>query len=629
MYFWVILSDFELEMVSGIQYEQETTFLMNDKYVGKDIELHGNASEVILNGPPLLNNAFCSLELKKNSEKTVKKPFFMLKYLSSLIHILNRRELQNPMKRDSIGSSKDRRHRLDDVLDPLSTRGEKEKDNFKNRRDKNNLKRNFVDMLGENDKNKTLSGESITVRAVDPTISPNATITKSEAKTTSTGATFTTILSEKTETIKPTADLFSRPRATRSHDNTYMILGISAIVILIAVVIVFLVIYGVRRSLKRQEMLEDMLYENEMNTHAKLMAAASTPVSEKMSSTTPSSVSISAPILDRQYSNDLFLKNGIHSDFNRTYSLRSSEKHDDRNPGDSSMRYYNRSQLTSVRPPEQHAEYPSHYNFSGQPMRSFSLSSRPREHSGIYYSPNVASNYDSSFQMDQQRLPCHNNDINGTGFGKAAVKQPRSITSVYFSKDQNKGHPISAQTRTKYPDPYGFNRSFGQENPHNYQTELTMQPNAFSSNYMNFCQTPKSGSYIGSVSSDNPDIQFSDLSNTVSSPLSVYQDSTTSSQQDTSFTTDHTTPKSFRSKESIKNEFSSIDSNTRKSICKVTNKRLLSQNYMRTPSINASIDIWAEKKKKLLDLTNNLNGSVNNRPHIDTSRRKEYNVNKN
>lgn len=453
--------------------------------------------------------------------------------------------------------------------------------------------------------------------------SSKVTSTTSTKEPTTTNGVFTTIFSETTETSTFTAKLSAQRPLVRSNDHVYMILGISAVVILIVIFIVFLVFCGVRRFLKKQEMIEDMVYENEMNAHAKLMEAASTPVSEKTNST-PTSFSISAPILGTRNSNDLYTKRGTYFDSNGIYDSKNGEKQDEQIFRNSSLKYYGTSQLTNNRPSSSRTRNSSYYSPLGQPARSLSLSSRSKDYFGTHHSSNVTSTYDEPFQKNRVRLTSYNNDVNGSSFRKVSPNHPKTPNSVYLSGDQNKGYSASSQMRAGLPDSHGINKFLSQESLRNSRAYFAAQPNAL--NYKKSFKTLGTNFQMESPNFDSSNSYLSELSNNASSPLFTYKDSLGgSSCYDSSFTSEYMTPKSFFSVENMKNE-SIFNSGSEKSFPRNANKYSPDKNYMRTPSVYASVDIWAEKKRKLLDLTSNLNES-SNRSYENANTPQSYKIN--
>ncbi|CCJ31541.1 unnamed protein product [Pneumocystis jirovecii] len=248
--------------------------------------------------------------------------------------------------------------------------------------------------------------------------------------------------------------------------------------------------------------------------------------------------------------------------------------------------------------------HPTYYNHLGHPVRSFSMSSRPKDYIRSRYLSHNTPIFDNPFQHDQLRSGSHND--NSPSVAEAVSNQSKLCFGC--SQEQNKGYFTPTQTKSKPFDSHMSNRFSNYPVLHNSQIMHTPQSNVFSLNHTNYYHTPLS-MQTEAVSFDTANTHFSDTSNTLSSPLSAYQNSGAfSSEQNSSFTVDLTPPESLHIKENKVDL--ELDLGTEK-IFK-TDKNTLKQNSIRTPSINASVDIWAEKKKKLLDLTNNLNGHSNN-----------------
>ncbi|KAG4305537.1 hypothetical protein PORY_001093 [Pneumocystis oryctolagi] len=442
-----------------------------------------------------------------------------------------------------------------------------------------------------------------------------STISTGESTMSVIGTPFTTILSEPT-TTKSEQIFFPTRSHSRSHDNTYTIIGVSAIAILIIIVAVILVIFGVRRSLRKQETLEDMLYRNEMNAHAKLVAESSIPGLEKIRSSSPSSTSVSTSFIDQSYSSDRMSRIGAFHSSNRVYGVQNNTKFEDLNFCDPSTKHYYNSQIPEWSS-SQYSRYSSHNNYLGQPMRSLSMSSRPKDYMRSRYSSHGASVLDNSLS-DQRSLSY--NDNNGLNFTGAMQNQQKFPYSGY-SREQNKGYFTPSQIRSRSLDPHGANKSFNHTGLHDSHAQYTPQSNVSSINYTNIYHTPLSAQ-VEPISFDTANTHFSDTTNTLSSPLSYQNSGITSLEHDSGPMIDLTPPKSLLIKESAKANPSESDLGIEK-IFKANNRNGLRQNSFRTPSINASVDIWAEKKKKLLDLTSNLNEYSNN-SRTDTSLRTSY-----
>ncbi|KTW29811.1 hypothetical protein T552_01016 [Pneumocystis carinii B80] len=612
-----------LERFFGIEYNSQELSL--NKYTGEKSDICEDKSEQCMEMSMGLRGYFCFLNIKKNME-LVKKMFSGVKDFVFLKRVLKRKIMPNSESYKSIESSESNSLILMGSSNAL-TRGQV-KNTFINKDvDKREflndskvdsddfsgyfLKRASTGFLELDDKNITKPSQSKTTKTLESPSETKSTGKLSEPTTNN--GTFVTILSDPTETSTPTANLSAQHSHSRSNDGLYMILGISAIVFLIIIVIVFLVIYGVRRSLKKQEMIEDMVYENEMNVHAKLMKNASASISEKTSSTS-NSISGSASILGSRNLNDPYLKRGTYFDSNGIYGSKNDEKQDERSLHNSPLKYYGISQSTNNRPSSSRTRNSSYYNPSGQPMRSFSLSSRSKDYyGGNNHSSNVNSIYDDSFQKDRTRLTFYNNDMNGSSYGKVSSNQLRTPNSVYLSEDQNRGYLSSSQIRVGSLEPHGTNRFLSQESLRSSRAQFATQPNTLS--YKNSYKNLGANYQMDSSNFDTPNSYSSELSNNASSPLFTYKNSIgSSSHYDSSFTSEHMTPKSFFSRENMKNESYTPNSGSEKMLPpKNTYKHPSQQDYMRTPSIYASVGIWAEKKRKLLDLTNNSNEPLSNR----------------
>ncbi|EMR10197.1 hypothetical protein PNEG_01470 [Pneumocystis murina B123] len=628
----------------GIEYKSQESSL--NKYLGKRSDIYEDVSRKSTGISMGLRCSFYFLEFKENM-KLVKKMFSGLKDLVFFKYTLKSKIISSSEPYESIESSETKSLVLLGFSNPLTRRHventflfkdvDKSKLENDSKADSNDFSGYFskraLDFLDLDDKNatKTNVAEMTKTNVAEMTktldLSSNITFTTKTREPTTTKGTFTTILSETTEVSTSTIKLSAQRSHARSNDNLYMILGISSIAILIIIVIVFLVIYGVRRSLKKQEMIEDMVYENEMSAHAKLMEAASTPVSEKTSST-PTSISLSAPILGSRNSNDLYSRRGTYFDSNGIYGSKNGEKQDEQTLHNSSLKYYGMSQSTNNCPTSSRTRNSSYYNPSGQPTRSLSLSSRSKDYFGAHsHSSNVTSTYDDSFQKDRVRLTSCNNDMNGSSFGKASSNHLRTPNSVYLSGDQNRGYPASSQIRAGPLDSRGINRFLSQESLRSSRAHFATQPNTL--NYKNSFKTLGTNFQMESSNFDTPNSHLSELSNNVSSPLFTYKDSLGSSScYDSSFTNERMTPKSFFSRENMKNESYTPNSSFEKMFPKNTNKHSPNKDYMRTPSVYASVGIWAEKKRKLLDLTSNLNESSSNRFYEGMNTRQGHNINK-
>ncbi|KAG5518721.1 hypothetical protein PMAC_002690 [Pneumocystis sp. 'macacae'] len=581
-----------------------------------------NEQKNSLNREPSLDDISC-LSSKKYGE-TLGKKVFRSKRILSLIHALKKRNHKSSLSNKMAYRVVEDSNTPDTSFSLIEGSDNKDVEIINTNALERYLENNYVEI--ENGVSK--STKNIKASPMTPSITASITIPENTSMPSSTvsagvtpiviGTVFTTTLSEPTTTVSK--ETFSPIRHySNSRSNTYTVIGVSTIVIFIVIITIILIIFGVKRSLRRQEAFEDMLYRNEMNAHAKLVAEASTPVSEKVRSGSPSSFSTSVPFMDQQYSGGRFSRAEYFHDPNKTYSVHNTPKVDDQNSSDlSAKHYYSNQKMANGWHPMQHMGQSMYYNHLGHPVRSFSMSSRPKDYIRSRYLSQSASIFDNPFQSDQLRSVNYN-DSNSNVTG--VIPNQSKLSCFGYPQEQSKGGFTQTQIKSKPFDSCMTNRFSNYLVPHNSQAFYTTKSNTFSLNHINYNHTPLSAQ-TENVSFDTANTHFSDISNTLSSPLSAYQNSGTfSSEQDSSFTVDLTPPKSLHVKENTK-----VDPELDLGIEKIfkTNKNILKQNSIRTPSINASVDIWAEKKKKLLDLTNNLTEFSNN--STNTTMRMNHNI---
>ncbi|KAG4301174.1 hypothetical protein PCK1_002484 [Pneumocystis canis] len=610
-----------------IENELSTIDFLENEDIKKTI-LVKNEPKTYKNDFFSLKDMFYFLNIEKSVKKSEKNMFFGSKTVSSLIHELAKQIRVFFALNDNIVSIRKRFSSFNNVSDTTYTIVNK-----MSRQTKRALNKDFknIQLKKSNNINKNLKKDETITPTTASSTSSASSISSTSSTTTSSfssllkapkttsiaesttvsviGTSFTTILSEPTIFNSPTETILPVRSKSHSHGNTYTVIGISGIVILIIIVIVALIIFGVQRSLKKQKVFEDMLYQNEMNAHAKLVAGVSTPISEKMGSTPPSSGSVLTPIIDRQYLPGRVSRFGHFYDNNKVYGSQNAVKSEEQSPDDSLGYYYNGSQSANDPSPQQYLRYPLHYNALGHSARSLSMSSRPKDYSRLRYLSHGAPVYDNSFQQDLQQ-PVNFSDTNEFNLEGIASNQLKS-SSLGYSREMNKGYSTPTQVRSRSVDHHDTNRVFGQTNSYSSQVKPVLYSNVSSAKYANSYHIPSS-SQNEPTSFDTVNTHFLNLSNTLSLPSSAYQNSTiTSPEHDSSFSSDLTPPKTLLLKENTKIESPNFDLGIEKML-KFENKHTLKYNSSRTPSINASVDIWAEKKKKLLDLTSNLNKSSNN-----------------